>query len=176
MTGVFSSKYISGVQVNRAPFVTYFVKTLRPRQDGRHFADNTLRCIFLNGNAFISLKISLKFVPKVWINSIPSLVQMRAWCWPGDRPLSESMMASLLTHICLAWPQWVKKQVWVCRLLQGHLGPPKGRLGPKCLGPHLRDSGTTMFCFYPASIEQPLTLVWIVLHRFLQRTISSYAF
>ena len=123
------------MQVNRAPFVTYFVKTLRPRQDGRYFADNTLRCIFLNGNAFISLKISLKFVAKVRINSILSLVQMMAWCWTSDRPLPEPIMASLLTHICLAWPQWVKKQVWVCRLLHGHLGPPKGRLGWNALDP-----------------------------------------
>ena len=27
------------------------------------------------------------------INNIPSLVQIMAWCWSGDKPLSESMMA-----------------------------------------------------------------------------------
>ena len=31
-----------------------------------------------------------------------------AWCRPGDKPLSESMMVSLLTHICVTRPQWVK--------------------------------------------------------------------
>ena len=31
-----------------------------------------------------------------------------AWRRPGDKPLSEPMMVSLLTHICVAWPQWVK--------------------------------------------------------------------
>ena len=30
-----------------------------------------------------------------------------AWRWPGDKPLSESMMGSLLTHVCVARPQWV---------------------------------------------------------------------
>ena len=30
-----------------------------------------------------------------------------AWCWPGDKPLSEPMMVSLLTHICVTRPQWV---------------------------------------------------------------------
>ena len=64
--------------------------------------------LFLNENIWISLKISLKFVPKVPINNISSLVQIMAWCRPGDKPLSEPMMVSLLTHICVTRPQWVK--------------------------------------------------------------------
>ena len=40
------------------------VNTLRPRQNGRHFADDILKCIFLNENVSIAIKISLKFVPK----------------------------------------------------------------------------------------------------------------
>ena len=84
------------------------VKTLRPRQNGRHFPDDIMKCIFLNENARISLKISLKFVPKVRINNIPALVQIMAWRRPGDKPLSEPMIVSLLTHICVTWPQWVK--------------------------------------------------------------------
>ena len=31
-----------------------------------------------------------------------------AWRWPGYKPLSEPMMVSLLTHICVTQPQWVK--------------------------------------------------------------------
>ena len=31
-----------------------------------------------------------------------------AWSRPGDKPLSEPMMVSLLTHICVTRPQWVK--------------------------------------------------------------------
>ena len=81
--------------------------TLRPRQNRRHFADDIFKCIFLNENAWISLKSSLKFVPKVRINNIPSLVQIMAWRRPGDKPLSEPMMVSLLTHICVTRPQWV---------------------------------------------------------------------
>ena len=38
------------------------------------------------------VKISLKFVPKVRINNIPSLVQIMAWRRPGDKPLSEPMI------------------------------------------------------------------------------------
>ena len=84
-----------------------WVNTLRPRQNGRYFADDIFKCISLNENAWISLKISLKFVPKVRINNIPALVQIMAWRRPGDKPLSEPMMVSLLMHICVTRPQWV---------------------------------------------------------------------
>ena len=62
--------------------------TLRPRQNGRHFPDDISKCIFLNENVLISMKISLKFVPKGQINNIPALVQIIAWRRPGDKPLS----------------------------------------------------------------------------------------
>ena len=64
-----------------------------------------------NKNVWILLKISLKFAPKGQINNIPSLVQIMAWHWLGNKPLSEPMMISLLTHICVAWPQWVNWQL-----------------------------------------------------------------
>ena len=66
------------------------------------------QCIFLNENVSISLKILLKFVPKIRTNNIPALVQIMAWHRPGDKPLSEPMMISSLTHICVTRPQWVK--------------------------------------------------------------------
>ena len=66
---------------------------------------------FLNENVWIPKTISLKFVPKGPINNIPSLVQIMAWCRPGDKPLSEPMMVSSLTHICVTRSQWVKSQV-----------------------------------------------------------------
>ena len=50
--------------------------TLRPGQNGRRFADDTLKCIFLNENVRISINISLKFVPKGPINKIPALFQI----------------------------------------------------------------------------------------------------
>ena len=82
--------------------------TLRPRQNGRHFADDILKYIFLNENFWIPIKISLKFVPKGPIDNIPALVQIMAWRRPSDKPLSEPMMVSLTMHICITRPQWVK--------------------------------------------------------------------
>ena len=68
------------------------VNTLRSRQNGRHFPDDIFKCIFLNENMLISIKISLKFVPKGPINIIPALVQIMAWRRSGDKPLSGPMM------------------------------------------------------------------------------------
>ena len=73
--------------------------TLRPRQDGHHFEDDNVRCIFLYEDIWISINISLKCIPKGQINNIPALVQIMAWRRPGDKPLSEPMMFSLLIYI-----------------------------------------------------------------------------
>ena len=81
--------------------------TLRPRQNGRHFADDTFKHIFLNENVRVSIKIPLKLVPKGPIDNIPALVQIMAWRRPGDKPLSEPMMVRLPMHICVTRPQWV---------------------------------------------------------------------
>ena len=86
----------------------YVLNSLRPRRNRRHFAGDIFKCISLNENVWIALKFSLEFVPKVWINNIPALFQIMAWHWPGDKPLSEPMMISLLMHICVTRPQWVK--------------------------------------------------------------------
>ena len=86
----------------------FYLNTLRPRQNGRHSADYTFNRIFVNENVRISIKFSLKCVPKCLINNIPALVQIMAWRRSGDKPLSEPMMVSLMTHICVTRPQWVK--------------------------------------------------------------------
>ena len=85
----------------------WWINTLRPRQNGRHFADTIFKCIFLNENIWIPIKTSLKFVPQGPINNIPALFQIMAWRRPGDKPLSEPMMVSLTMHICVTQPQWV---------------------------------------------------------------------
>ena len=89
------------------------LNTLRLRQNGRHFPDAIFKCIFLNENIWILIEISLKFVPKGQINNIPALVQIMAWRRPGDKPLPEPMMVSLLTHLCVTRPQWVKRFHWL---------------------------------------------------------------
>ena len=57
-------------------------------------ADDIFKCLFLNGNDRISIKIPLKFVPRGPIDSKPALVQVMAWRRIGDKPLPEPMMAN----------------------------------------------------------------------------------
>ena len=83
--------------------------TLRPRQDGHYFADDVLKCIFLNENVWNSINISLKFVSRDPIHNISALVQIMAWRRPGVKPLSEPMMVTLPTHMCVTRPQWVNQ-------------------------------------------------------------------
>ena len=87
------------------------INTLRPIQNGRHFTDDIFKYIFLNENVWILINISLKSIRKCPINNIPALVQIMAWHRPGDKPLSEQMMVSLLTHICVTRPQWVNPDI-----------------------------------------------------------------
>ena len=62
-----------------AGVLQYPYNTLKPTQNGRVFADDMVICIFLNENIWISIKISLKFIPKGPINHIIPLVQIKAW-------------------------------------------------------------------------------------------------
>ena len=82
MTG--SHKRVVGIQLvettsrSASPFYT-----LRPGQNGRHFADVIFKCFFLSANAWISIKISLNFVRKGLINNITALPQKMAWRRPA---------------------------------------------------------------------------------------------
>ena len=73
-----------------------WVNTLRLGQNYHHFTENIFKCIFSNEDVWISLKISLKFVPKTSINNIQA------------KPLSEPVLLISPTHKCVTGPQWVK--------------------------------------------------------------------
>ena len=64
-----------------------------PGQNGCHFADDMFKYIFLNENIRISNKISLKYVPRFLIDNMSTLVQIMGWRRPGNKPLSEPMLA-----------------------------------------------------------------------------------
>ena len=52
----------------------FSILTHLPGQNGRHFTDDMLRCIFVNEKFRILTKISLKFIPKGPIDNNPALV------------------------------------------------------------------------------------------------------
>ena len=91
----------------RLHICAYFINILRSGQNHRHFPDDIFKCIVLNENVWISLRI----------NNIPVLAQIMAWHRSGDAPLSEPMVVSFQMHICPTRPQWVNSfsgYGWVC--------------------------------------------------------------
>ena len=53
-------------------------------------------------------------VPSTYlINNIPTIVQIMAWHWPGNKPLPGLIMVRLLMHLCVTWLQWVNAFSWV---------------------------------------------------------------
>ena len=93
-------------KISHLAWITPKFNTLRPTQNGQHFADDIFKRIYFNENVWIAIKISLKVVHKDPINNIPALVQIMDWRCPADKPLSEPMVISFPTHICITQPQW----------------------------------------------------------------------
>ena len=79
--------------------------TLRLRQNGDHFAEDIFKCIILN-IVWISIFISLNFVIFIYIKS--ALVQIMAWCWVGDKTLSETLM-DYFTDAYMWYAQWISR-------------------------------------------------------------------
>ena len=63
-----------------------------PGQNGRHFMDDILRCIFVNETFCILIKISLKFVPQGSIHNDSALASIMAWRRIGGKALSVPML------------------------------------------------------------------------------------
>ena len=142
-----------------------FLRTSRPRQNGRHFPDNIFKCIFLNESVSIAIEISLNFVPNGPINYNPVLVKIMAWRQLGDKPLSEPMMVSLLTHTCVTRPQWVKdiqpeKRSWCMSCIKATWTPYQGNGLYDGLGQEKRNSSALamelcLSCINPSILSLP---------------------
>ena len=59
-------------------------------------AENTFKCIFLNEECYILIRIPLKFVLRSPIYNEPALVQVMAWRRIGDKPLPEPMLTQFI--------------------------------------------------------------------------------
>ena len=71
------------------------VDTSPPEQNGHQFCRRIFRFIFMNEKFCISIRISLKFVPRRLVDNKPALVQVMAWRRTGDKPLHEPMLTKL---------------------------------------------------------------------------------
>ena len=95
------------------------INILRPIQNCRHFADAIFKFIFLKENVWISLKISLKFVPKGRINNIPALVQIMGYASKSHLLLANNVL--LLSYfsliVCLSTVIMCSDVWWWCDTL-----------------------------------------------------------
>ena len=77
------------------------VNSLVQRQNGPHFTDDILKCIFVNENFWISNKTPLRHV--VWnpIDNKSAFVPSMAWRWTGDKPLSDNICCGAEQYMIL---------------------------------------------------------------------------
>ena len=76
----------------------YKLNSSPPRQNGHHLAGYIFRCIFVNEQFWILIKISFKFISKGLIDNNQALVQIMAWHQMGDKPLSEPMLTQFKSN------------------------------------------------------------------------------
>ena len=97
------------------------IDSFRPWQHGWNFADKILNCIFLNGNIWIFIKISVKFVSKGTMNNIPAFAQIMAcqwqrsyWCIYMSLGLNELKALIYSSYQHYEWPTWwtILLRVW----------------------------------------------------------------
>ena len=93
--------------LNESASLTPVFDTFRPRQSGRHFPEDIFEWFFLYQIAWNSLKISLKFVPKVRINNIPLT----------GHYLNQWWLVYIYWRVCLTRLQWVKVRILKQRVL-----------------------------------------------------------
>ena len=86
-------------------FVTWFylINPSYPGQNGHHFTYDLFKCIFMNENFCILIKISQNFIPKGPMDNKSVLVPLIAWCQTGDKPLSESMLTQFTDAYMWHW-------------------------------------------------------------------------
>ena len=89
-------------------YIRSIVNTARPRRNRRLFPDDILIAFSWTKMFKLRLIFYWSLFPEGPINEFTALVQIMVCRRPGEKPLSEPWMVSLLTHICVAQPQWVK--------------------------------------------------------------------
>ena len=65
------------------------IHTLKCEQNGRYFADDILKCIFLGENCCIPIQMSWSFVHKGLLYNASALVDVIVWHRTGHKQFSE---------------------------------------------------------------------------------------
>ena len=117
--------------------------TLRSRQNGRHFADGLIKCIFLNENVWISTKIWQIFVPKGPIDNIQALIEIMPWCrpsfiWANDGYITDAYMRHSASMSYTAGKTIQLEAISESKVHGANMGPTRVLSAPD--GPHVDPS------------------------------------
>ena len=107
---------ISRIQTWPLPPDTVTINTLRPPFSRRQFQMH-----FLNENVWISIKISLTFVPKSPFNNIPALVQIMA-CQATRHCLNQLWLAYWRMYVSLGLSELSIRRIICTVIMKTHLG------------------------------------------------------
>ena len=127
--GQMSSTFLNDFVWSAKLFLAYkqlsmqILNARRYEQNGHHFIHGIYFFVFVKENHDIFIQISLTFVSKIawkiqillqilkWYNML-SLIDVGAWCWLGDKPLSGPILTG--SHGAIR-PQWVNepKKRWL---------------------------------------------------------------
>ena len=75
--------------------ITLRINSSSPGQIDRYFANDILKCIFVNEKMCISIRISPKLVLTGPIKNKPAVVQVMTWRRSGDKPLPEPILTQV---------------------------------------------------------------------------------
>ena len=96
---------VTHIRYHDMQYLTYpSFNTLRPKQNARHFPH--VQMYFPEWKC-INFDLDFTEVCAYGSNQQYSSIGLTAWCRPGDKPLYEPMMISILTHMCVTWTHWV---------------------------------------------------------------------
>ena len=133
------------------PYSEHGLNTLRPGQNGRHFANGTFKCIFLNENCGVLDKVPFKYVPgvpltitkstllKVSIGAEEATSHYPKQCWPCSIELYGVAMPQ-----CTGIRSWWRHQMETFSAFTGHLC---GEFTGQRWIPYTKASDAELWCF-----------------------------
>ena len=74
---------------------SFRINTLRPQQNGHHFADSIFKCIFMKENVCILIDNLLKIVHEGPVDINSSLVYVVALNQTGGKPIPKPMLTKI---------------------------------------------------------------------------------
>ena len=103
------------IQIQPIKYKYKYKYTLRPRKSCRHFTDDIFKYILLWENCFIYSNFTENCFQRsnlqwAWL---PALVHIMAWCWVGNKPLSDQWWTRLLMHKCITRSKWLNVKCWL---------------------------------------------------------------